>query len=613
MWQLEWAATPPTLDLAQRPPGPRAEIGGRQPKRVGGLMWEDHCHECAEPDCYATCPLYARRGDGRCARLEYGIYPNPAFDGLFPFGADVNFRRWGKLESVLPVGRLSVGSARRLARLDHALVASARQVDRLRRWPDRRQATSAYRSVRINSLRAAPRVDFDEFVIEAFSPETDEFKLVVECKRDGTPYFRESVVIAPGWNRVAMPAAPLLAGATDRTARLLVYPENDATVRVVFTWLDLVTYASSTSSPSSAANRSVADASSSGEPASTVKCVVWDLDNTLWTGILADLGPDELTLAEGVRDMIDQLDERGILQSIASKNDHDDAWRVIERLGLDQMFLHPAIHWGPKSESIRSIANALNIGVDTLAFIDDSEVERAQVKSELPQVRVYSELELDRLLGLDEFDVQPSAEGRRRRLSYLAEAERQAVFSSSSDVPIDAFLRSSAIEVDLSIPSDEATVDRCHELLLRSNQLNLSTRRFSRRELEELIEDPTRTAVTVSVRDRFGDYGLVGFLSFRYTSGRVLLDDLVLSCRVAKKYVENAALEALRTGCGTGASAIEMTFVPTARNRPLLDALRTAGAVGEATDPGGAINLRIGEDEVVPFSDVVATTSMSRR
>ena len=95
-------------------------------------------------------------------------------------------------------------------------------------------------------------------------------------------------------------------------------------------------------------------------------------------------------------------------------------------------------------------------------------------------------------------------------------------------------------------------MDRCHELLLRSNQLNLSTRRFSRRELEELIEDPTRTAVIVSVRDRFGDYGLVGFLSFRYTSGRVLLDDLVLSCRVAKKYVENAALEALRTGCGTG-------------------------------------------------------------
>ena len=95
MWQLEWAATPPTLDLAHRPPDRTREIGGRQPKRVGGLMWEDHCHESAEPDCYATCPLYPRRGDGRCARLEYGIYPNPAFDGLFPFGADVKIRRWG--------------------------------------------------------------------------------------------------------------------------------------------------------------------------------------------------------------------------------------------------------------------------------------------------------------------------------------------------------------------------------------------------------------------------------------------------------------------------------------------------------------------------------------
>ena len=609
MWQLDWAAQPPREVSPSPLPGNHFEgVEHTNPTQVGGLMWEEHCHECAEPDCYRTCPLYVRRGDGRCARLEYGIYPNASFAGLFPFGADVKFRRWGKLESVIPVRRLPTQTARRLTRIDRALVPTLRGVDRIRGWPEHNQLTAAYRSARIKGLRAAPSRDFDDFLIEAWSPETESFRLVIECKGGGSSYFRESVTIEPGWNWMRLSAAPLLVGATDRSSRILVYPENDATVRAIFTWLDFVAYAREESGTNDPV---VTEPDVARRPADKIKCVVWDLDNTLWDGILADVGPDALALVPEVRDVIDRLDERGIVQSVASKNNHGEAWGVITQLGLSEMFLYPAINWGAKSANIRSIADALNIGLDSVAFIDDSPVERAEVATALPEVRVYAEGSLGELLDLEEFNVRPSSEGRSRRLSYLAEEKRQAVFASASDSAIEDFLRSCAIEVELSTPSDVMTLDRCHELLMRSNQLNLTTRRYSRDELEALVIDPFQAAVAVQVRDRFGNYGLVGFLTFRASDdGLVVVEDLVLSCRVAKKYIENAVLEAVRTVVAAEAPAIEMTFMPTPRNGALLEALRTLGLGDAVSPPGEPTMLRLATDQALPFSDVATVTDV---
>ena len=609
MWQLDWAALPPD-DLVPTPRATTSPEDQGAPTHVGGLMWEEHCHECAEPDCYSTCPLYVARRDRRCARLEYGIHPNTAFSGLYPFGAEVKFRRWGKLESVMPVRRLSVEAARRLTTVDRTVTTATKSIDGLRGWPARHQVTSAYRSSRIRALRGGPETEYDAFLVEVWSAETTAHRLVIECRRDGSPYFRESLTVEPGWNRLSLPAAALLAGATDPSARVLVYPENDARLRCVFTWLDFVAYASPAVPPRDAVPSSPAEVP---EPAERVKCVVWDLDNTLWKGILADLGPEELVLAPGVRELIEGLDQRGILQSVASKNTHDEAWSVITRLGLEDMFLHPAINWGPKSASIRSIAEALNIGLDTLAFVDDSPVERAEVGSALPQVRVYSEDEISTLLDQDAFDVRPSAEGRQRRLSYLAEARRMSVASSSAG-DIEDFLRSCAIELEVSEPDDDASMDRCHELLQRSNQLNLTTRRYSRDELEALRSDPARTPLALRVRDRFGDYGLVGFVSLAVgDDGALLVQDLVLSCRVAKKYVENAFMEVLRSAVADRVAALELTFVPTARNAPLLEALRSLGLDAAPDDIDGPTTLRLVTDRPVALSDVVHATTLDAR
>src|SRR5438105_10164366 len=156
-------------------------------------------------------------------------------------------------------------------------------------------------------------------------------------------------------------------------------------------------------------------------PADKVKCVAWDLDNTLWEGTLLEDGPDGCRLRPEVRALIERLDERGILQTAVSKNDHDDAWAVVERLGLQDYFLYPAINWGQKSANLKQIAERLNIGIDTFAFVDDSPFERAEVAAALPMVRVYSPEQLAGLLERPELDVPVTEMSRKRRLSYLAE------------------------------------------------------------------------------------------------------------------------------------------------------------------------------------------------
>src|SRR5258706_14052724 len=119
----------------------------------------------------------------------------------------------------------------------------------------------------------------------------------------------------------------------------------------------------------------------------TVKCLVWDLDNTLWGGRLLEDG--EVPLAEPVRELIKLLDARGILQSIASKNDHDQAWAKLEQLGVAEYFILPHIGWTPKFESIRAIAAELNFAYATMAFVDDQATELASVSYYLPDVRCY--------------------------------------------------------------------------------------------------------------------------------------------------------------------------------------------------------------------------------
>jgi FkbH-like protein len=382
----------------------------------------------------------------------------------------------------------------------------------------------------------------------------------------------------------------------------MVYPEADAEVRIVFSWLDLVRFRDGYRPPMT--GRTSVPEHLGKPPAAKVKCVAWDLDNTFWEGILIESGPEGVTPRKRALELVKALDERGILQTIASKNDYEVAWPVLEELGLADYFLYPAIHWGPKSASLRQIAQELNINVDTFAFIDDSVFEREEVAAALPQVRIYDETTLDELLARPEFDIEVSAESSARRLSYLAEAKRKRISQNYGD-EYEHFLRDCAMTARIFEPKDEAHVARCLELLQRSNQLNLSTYRYKRDELDDVLASADSLCVALAVDDRFGNYGTVGFARVDVDGVQPVLRDWVASCRVAKKKVENAwfqwLVELLRA---QGHERLEARFLPTDRNGVLKSILDEVGFI-EVANEGDTVLLELDLSADVPHSDIV--------
>lgn len=545
-------------------------------KKTQPLYWREHCLECAPPDCYHSCPLYVARQDRRCARFEYGIYPNKSLNGLFAYGAEIKFRKWGKLGTILYDGALSPGVHNLLSWLDriggvaisfaYQLLRPVNPVDllKIRSENPQRLGYKAYAYVRDTVLSVLPlskdgNAGYEAFVLECFSFESEPFNLLLEYK-DSIARSRHAIEIKPGHNYREIRIAEFNGTSNPLRGMLNLYPENDREVRVAFTWLDFVQKRRNT----------VADVIAKSERhGEKVKCVVWDLDNTIWKGILIEDGSTNLVLRDEVVTLIHALDDRGIIQSVVSKNDQAEAMEALARFGLKDYFVYPMINWDPKSVNVRRLAKALNINEDSLALIDDSSFERAEVKSELPQCRVYDEHEVSTLLGRPEFDVLVTADSRMRRKSYLAEMEREKTFNECGG-DYENFLRSCKMEMNIFVPREEAQVARCLELIQRSNQLNLSTKRYSEAEFHELLQIDGILCVGFRCKDRFGDYGIVGFASLDERSDEPHLTDLVISCRVAQKMVERTLIEWLaERGKGMGKKAIKVDFIKTKKNGPL--------------------------------------------
>jgi len=375
--------------------------------------------------------------------------------------------------------------------------------------------------------------------------------------------FRHSVNISSGWNFETLPAPMFGFGPGNRAGKITLYPENDAERRLIFTWLDLVQYRT----PRTA--RALVQKQLSA-PAAKVKCVAWDLDNTLWKGILAEDGSANLAARSDALGLIKKLDEKGIIQTIVSKNNYSDAWAVIERLGLSDYFLYPAINWQPKSANLRDIARKLNINADTFAVIDDSPFERAEVQSALPEARIYSDQQIGELLAYPEFDVPVTEASRKRRASYQTELKRQQELESFGG-DYEAFLRSCHMNLRLFVPREDEPIRRCYELIQRANQLNLSGKRYTEEEFRRLLARPDVLCVAMGCRDRFGEYGIVGFASVDEAPQNPVLKDFVLSCRVAQKHVEHTFLQWLAVReSAQGKRVLSAELVRTERNKPLL-------------------------------------------
>uniref|UniRef100_UPI0025EF0BE8 HAD hydrolase-like protein n=1 Tax=uncultured Phenylobacterium sp. TaxID=349273 RepID=UPI0025EF0BE8 len=277
----------------------------------------------------------------------------------------------------------------------------------------------------------------------------------------------------------------------------------------------------------------------------------------------------DVKLRDGVHRLFRTLDERGILISVASKNAHDEAMAKLEALGLSEFVLHQRIGWGPKSEGVKQIVRAIDIGADTVLFVDDNPFERAEVAGAVAGVEVLSDAALPTLADHPRLQGAVTAESRARRQMYREAIVREQTAERYGDDYI-AFLRDCDIHVEIR-PDNADDFDRIVELVQRTNQLNFSGRKYGREEIHHILADPAQTRHVLICRDKFGSYGTVGFcLSRREPCGegeRVVVEDFMLSCRVQGKFIEQALFWTLAKGEGQFATEIVVAFKPTDRNR----------------------------------------------
>lgn len=313
------------------------------------------------------------------------------------------------------------------------------------------------------------------------------------------------------------------------------------------------------------------------------KCVVLDCDNTLWGGVIGEDGLGGVKIGDdhpgsAFRDFQQQLltlRSQGVMLAICSKNNEADVFEVFDN--HDRMVLrreHFAAHrinWEDKPSNIVEIARELNIGLDSLVFIDDSAIEIGHVNEALPMVTtIMVPAETSALPGalssFRAFDrLAVTVEDRARNEMMAQESQRRAVGEKA--VSKEEFIRSLQMRVDV-FPVTSATIERATQLVNKTNQFNLTTRRRDLNEVAALMNDPDWSALAMRAEDRFGDYGIVGlaFVDLRDDPG--MIDTFLMSCRVLGRNVEEAFLAAVAQAARKrGKSRLVGRFVPSAKNQ----------------------------------------------
>lgn len=302
------------------------------------------------------------------------------------------------------------------------------------------------------------------------------------------------------------------------------------------------------------------------------KCVVWDLDGTLWTGVLAEgvVQPRVEALA-----LLDLLDRRGILQSIASRTEESQAMAKLVEFGIAEYFVVPQFGWGPKSESISRIARELNLSTNSFALIDDQEVEREEVRSSLPKVLCLDAADL-KLANLPEFRASfGTQENYTRRRTYLAEANRRRDEEAFHGLPVE-FERTLDLHLEVRT-ADPGDIERIRELTERTHQLNSTGKMFSSEELQALCASPDHLVLIASLEDRYGSYGRIGLAVIRRESDAWTLLLVLVSCRVISRGAGTLLLGTIMRAARQHGVSLRAEFIPTEFNRITYIMLKMAG------------------------------------
>ena len=354
----------------------------------------------------------------------------------------------------------------------------------------------------------------------------------------------------------------------------------------------------------------------------TKKCIVLDLDNTLWGGIIGEDGIEGIKLSNtstGVEYVDFQrgllsLYNRGIILAICSKNNYDDAIKVFQehpaQVLKEEHFAAMRINWQDKASNIAELAKEINIGLDSMVFFDDNPVERAQVSQTFPEVLVVElpknpRLYRETLENLKVFDVLSLTKEDLVRGELYAGKRKRAELEQSA-TSIEDFLRTLDLKVKIQ-PVNDFDTPRVVQLIGKTNQFNLTTRRHTAVDIQNFRESEDATVYSMAVSDKFGDEGVVGVAIVKIKDTDWWIDTLLMSCRVIGRSVETALLAKIVSDARAAkATKIIGEYIPTKKNAPAADIYEKHGFKQLAeTDNNGTTWVLNLETDTVEVPDYI--------
>ena len=315
------------------------------------------------------------------------------------------------------------------------------------------------------------------------------------------------------------------------------------------------------------------------------KCIVLDLDNTLWGGVIGEDGFDNIKLGDNpvgfsfveFQKRLLALNQRGIILAINSKNNFDDAIEVIQKhpnmILKEDNFACVKINWDDKVLNLQKIAEELNIGLDSMVFFDDDPINQEYVRESLPGVLVvdlpkdssqYAQI----ITEMKEFDVlKITEEDTKRRHMYLGQKKRKELERKVGD--FNEFLKQMNIEVNVQ-KANSFSIPRISQLTLKTNQFNLTTKRYQEEEIEKISSSNDKIVECVQVSDKFGDNGITGtYIVEKKNDEEWIIDTFLLSCRIIGRGVEDSMMnQIIEKAKLSRVKRIKGEFIPTAKNKP---------------------------------------------
>ena len=323
------------------------------------------------------------------------------------------------------------------------------------------------------------------------------------------------------------------------------------------------------------------------------KCLVLDLDNTLWGNIIGEDGIEGIKIGpypEGrsfveFQKVIKALSENGIILAINSKNNQKDAMKAINEhphmILREKDFSCIKINWNDKISNMREISNELNIGLDSIVFFDDDPVNRELLRMSIPEINTV-ELPKDPstyaqiLRNLNDFNtLKITKDDTHRKIMYKQEQNRQKLESSTEN--LNEYLKKLDIKIKIKL-DDKFSISRISQLILKTNQFNLTTKRYQEEEIKEFVKDETMIVGCSEIEDKFGENGITNVFIIKTKPNEWIIDTFLLSCRIMGRGIEEGIIgKILEIAKNKGIEKIIATFIPTEKNKPAENFLKNYG------------------------------------